>query len=311
MLFLLPLLLLSQVPTVQAHAKQVQTNGDLEITYFSNPPDPITNSPATLYIQVRNITSNLQLRVLHFLVVYIPPGNGPRVIGHPFSNSTIHTFDQPGNWLLSIEIGLRNLADFDTLAAFIADVSPGETAGVLAAFASVLVVEIPKVYARWGHILAVVLWLGMMLHIVNTYRLFLPTSSGPAGFARTYKRADIVVGIAIGLLSVTGIIRAFAHGLTTIPSLFQSDFGLVLFAMIVLAGGMIAIGLFNRIVLLNRLEKATATVPDGTVAVSQELVVDKARQLARRMYYLTLLEMGLGAAAILFGTIFTQIHTIT
>ena len=36
---------------VQGHPKQVQVAGEYEITYFSDPPDPVAGSPATLFIQ--------------------------------------------------------------------------------------------------------------------------------------------------------------------------------------------------------------------------------------------------------------------
>lgn len=304
------LVLLSEVSTVQAHDKQVQIQADLEITYFSNPPDPVVNSPASLFIQVRNTTSGLQLKVFHFVVNLIPPTQtGTRLSKHPLSNSTVFTFNQPGNWYLLFTIGLRNQADFDTTAAFIADVQTGETAGLLAAFANILVTETPRVIPRWGHIFAVVLWLGMMLHVVNTYRLSPSSPTGLLGLARTYRKADIVVALAIGLLILTGLIRAFAHGLTTIPSLFESDFGLVLFTKISLASGMITAGLVNRTVLLGRLERAT--VPDKPLSTPLlPASKDDAGRTARVMHYLTILEIGLGVSAILFGTIFTQIHTI-
>ena len=290
-------------PAVQAHLKQVQINGDLEITYFSDPADPVANSQATLYIQVRNTTSNIQLPVLHFVVLIIPPTtSGPRVPLHPFSNSTIFTFDQPGNWILSFEIGLRNLAEFDTTAAFIADVDEGSPANALAAFASALTVAVPKSVERWGHIFAVVLWLGSVLQVANTYRVSSGSPEGLSNFAWIFRRMDIVVAVAVGLLILTGILRSFAHGLTTVDSLFSSSFGLVLFAKILLASGMITVGLFNRIYLLKKLD-ASISPSDGSSK--------KSKTLAHRMFYLTILEMGMGVSAILFGTVFTQIHTIT
>ncbi len=302
-------MLLTPLP-VRGHLKQVQVTGNYEITYFSNPPDPLAGSQATLFIQVRNVTTDVQLRVYHFFVEMIPP-SGPRVIQHPVSNSTLFTFNEPGNWVLLFDIGLSpDLGVFDTTATFVADVSRAQTSGLLAAFANVLAVTIPRVYARWGHIFAVVLWLGMMLHVVNTYRLSPDSHSGMADFARTFRRADIFVALAIGLLVSTGIARAFAHGLTTLPSLFASDFGLVLFTKILLAAGMIAIGFFNRAFMLRRLENAIAQ--DGATPTSALKCGRKdPGRLAQRMHYLTLLEIGLGVSAILFGTIFTQIHTIT
>ena len=305
------LLVLTQVPTVQAHARQIQNNGEYEITYFSTPQDPIVNSPTTLFIQVKNSTSGEQLNVLHFVVRFVPPGgNGPQPVRHPFSNSTEFTFNQPGDWFLLFTIGLRNLADFDTTAAFVADVGQGAPAGLLTAFANVLAVEFPKVYPRWGHIFAVVLWLGMMLHVENTYRQSLPESLRIDRFAKTFRKADIIVALAIGLLISTGVFRAvFVHGISTTSSLLGSDFGLVLFAKIALASGMVAIGLVNRIVLLPKLERSI--VPNGTGAEGTRLVETAVpRRVARRMYSLTLLEMAMGVLAILFGTIFAQIHTI-
>lgn len=304
------LLFLAQLPAVQAHAKQVQNNGEYEITYFSTPQDPIVNSPTTLFIQVRNVASGLQLNVLHFVVRFVPPGGtGPQPVKHPFSNSTEFTFSQPGDWFLLFTIGLRNLAEFDTTAAFVADVSTGAPAGLLAAFVNVLAVEFPRVYPRWGHIFAVVLWLGMMLHVVNVYRQSLPEPAGINRFARTYKKADVIVALAVGLLISTGVFRAvFVHGIST-ASLFGSDFGLVLFAKIALAAGMVVIGLINRVILLRRLERSM--VPNGTGAGSSLLVeTGISRRIASRIYSLTLFEIALGASAILFGTIFAQIHTI-
>ena len=113
---------------------------------------------------------------------------------------------------------------------------------------------------------------------------------------------DIVVAVAVGLLILTGILRSFAHGLTTVDSLFSSSFGLVLFAKILLASGMIIVGLFNRIYLLKKLD-ASISPSDGSLK--------RSKTLAYRMFYLTILEMGMGVSAILFGTVFTQIHTIS
>ena len=294
---------------VQAHPKQVQLTGDYEITYFSDPQDPIAGSQATLFIQVRNVASGAQLRVYHFLVEMIPP-DGPRLIQHPTSNITTFTFDQPGNWILLFEIGLTaNLGIFDTSATFLADISQAQTSGLLTAFFNVLLSSIPKSYKRWGHIFAVVLWLGTMLHVVNTYRSSPRERTGLSNFARTYRQADFVVALAVGLLVLTGVLRAFDHGLTTPPTLFESDFGLVLFAKISLAAGMIAIGLFNRTYLIRNLERAVGS--SQPLALGQlELSDKKTGVLAKRIYYLTILEMGLGISAILFGTVFTQIHTI-
>jgi uncharacterized membrane protein len=294
---------------VQAHPKQVQLTGDYEITYFSDPQDPIADSQATLFIQVRNVTSGAQLRVYHFLVEMIPP-DGPRLIQHPTSNSTTFTFDQPGNWILLFEIGLTaNLGIFDTSATFLADISQAQTSGLLTAFFNVLLSSIPKSYKRWGHIFAVVLWLGTMLHVVNTYRSSARERTRLSNFALTYRQADFVVALAVGLLVLTGVLRAFDHGLATPPTLFESDFGLVLFAKISLAAGMIAIGLFNRTYLIRNLERAVGSsqpLAPGQVELSDK----KTGVLAKRVYYLTILEMGLGVLAILFGTVFTQIHTI-
>ncbi len=288
---------------VQAHAKQVVQSGDYEITYFSDPADPIADSPATLYIQVRNITDNSQFRVYHFLVQMIAP-SGPRVIQHPLSNSTVFTFDQPGNWLLLFEIGLSpDLGSFEVTASFVADVSQPQTSGLLAAFAMVLAVAIPKSLERWGHIVAVVLWLGTMLHVANTYRLSFGRADGVRNFARAFREADIIVAIAVGLLILTGVLRAFAHGLTTVGSLFQSDFGLVLFVKIVLASGMIIVGVSNRTYMLKKLDAAASKSDTSSVL--------RAKTLARRTLYLVILEMGFGVTAILFGTVFTQIHTIS
>ena len=311
LVLILSLLVLAQVPNVQAHARQVQNNGEYEITYFSTPQDPIVNSPTTLFIQVRNIISGEQLIVLHFVVRFVPPGgNGPQPVKHPFSNSTEFTFNQPGDWFLLFTIGLRNLADFDTTAAFVADVSSGAPAGLLAAFADVLAKEFPRVYPRWGHIFAVVLWLGMMLHVANTYHQSLAESVGIERFARTYRKADVIVALAVVLLISTGVFRAaFVHGISTTSSLFGSDFGLVLFSKISLAAGMVGVGLFNRLILLPKLEKSI--VPNGTGARGSRLVeTGVSGSIARRMYSLTLLEMAMGVFAILFGTIFAQIHTI-
>ena len=307
MIFLSVLVQFAQYPTVQAHPKQVQINGPYEITYFSDPQDPIVGSQTSLFVQVRD-SSGTQLRVLHFVVEMIPP-SGPRVFRHPFSNSTEFSFNQAGNWILLFEIGLTNLADFDTTATFVADVSQAQTSGLLAAFASVLAVAIPKSIERWGHILAVVLWLGMMLHIANTYRLSSGSQAGLANFARTFRNADFVIALAVSLLILTGVLRAFAHGLTTVSSLFESDFGLVLLAKILLASGMIAVGLTNRTYLLARLNSTTAI--DATVASGSTVSEARSKALARRIYYLVILEMVLGVSAILFGTVFTQIHTIS
>ena len=295
---------------VQGHPPQVKVTGDHEITYFSDPEDPIADSQATLFIQVRNVTSGVQFRVYHFLVEMIPP-DGPRIIQHPTSNSAPFTFDQPGNWFLLFEIGLTlNLGIFDTSATFVADVSQARGAGLLASFVNVLISAVPRSYERWGHIFAVVLWLGTMLHVVNTYWDSSRNRTGFSNFARTYRQADFVVAFAVGLLILTGVLRAFDHGLTTVPRLFESDFGLVLFAKISLAAGMIAIGLFNRTYLIRNLERAVGSsqpLAPGQVELSDK----KTGVLAKRIYYLTILEMGLGISAILFGTIFTQIHTIT
>ncbi len=294
--------------TVQAHPNQSQETGGYRITYFSDPQDPIAGSQSTLYIQVTNATTSIPFRVYHFLVEMIPP-TGPRIVQHPLSNSTVFVFNQPGNWILLFEIGLSpNLAIFDTTATFVADVSQTQAAGLLAAFANVLAVAIPKSFQRWGHIVAVVLWLGMMLHVANTYRLSSGSQAGLTNFARTFRRADILVALAVGLLVVTGVLRSFAHGLTTVDSLFQSDFGLVLFAKITLASGMIIVGLFNRTFLLKRLETLTSR---AILTEPTDISIGRSKTLARRIFYLTILEMGMGVSAILFGTVFTQIHTIT
>jgi uncharacterized membrane protein len=294
---------------VQGHPKQVQVTGEYEITYFSDPQDPIADSQARLFIQVRNFTSGAQLRVYHFLVEMIPPV-GPRLIQHPTSNSTTFTFDQSGNWILLFEIGLTaNLGIFDTSATFLADVSQAQTSGLVTAFFNVLLSSIPLSYKRWGHIFAVVLWLGTMLHVVTTYRSSPRERPGLSNFARTYRQADFLVAVAVGLLILTGVLRAFDHGLTTPPTLFESDFGLVLFAKISLAAGMIAIGLFNRAYLLRTLELAVGSNQPPAHGQA-ELSDKKTWVLAKRIYYLTILEMGLGVSAILFGTVFTQIHTI-
>ncbi len=238
----------------------------------------------------------------------IPP-TGPRVIQHPLSNNTLFTFNQPGNWFLIFEIGLTpNRGVFDTSATFFADVTQAQASGLLAAFATVLATAIPKSYERWGHISAVVLWLGMMLHIANTYRLSSGSQAGLANFARTFRRADIIVAIAIGLLVVTGVLRMITHGITTVSYLLGSVFGLVLFAKILLASGMITIGLFNRTYLLTKLQ--SSTLVDGPVTTTSDLPEPRTEALARRIFYLVILEMTLGALAILFGTVFTQIHTI-
>ena len=300
---LLSTLFLGPLP-VQAHPKQVQVIGSYEVTYFSDPQDPVANSQTALFIQVRTATTGVQLRVFHFLMEMIPP-SGPRFLGgHPLSDSTLFTFNQPGNWIVLFGIGLTsNLGVYDITANFVADVSQAPTSSLLGSFGNVLLVAVPKAYVRWGHIVAVVLWLGTVLHVVNTYRVSSGNQAGLANFARTFRRVDLVVAVAVGLLILTGILRAFAHGLTTVPSLFASDFGLVLFAKISLAGGMIGIGIFNRTYLLRRLEWEVGQADPVSAG-------KKTSVLARRIYYLTILEMGLGVSAILFGTVFTQIHTI-
>ncbi len=283
--------------------------GSYEVTYFSDPQDPVANSQTALFIQVRNATTRVQLRVFHFLMEMIPP-SGPRFLGgHPLSNSTLFTFNQPGNWILLFGIGLTpNLGVYDITANFVADVSQAPTSSLLGSFGNVLLVAVPKVYVRWGHIVAVALWLGMMLHVANTYRLSYGSEAGLANFARTFRRADLVVALAVGLLILTGILRAFAHGLTTVSSLVESDFGLVLLAKILLASGMIVVGLFNRTYLLAKL-RSTSLVERPVTSGS---TVSEARNAvsARRIYYLVILEIVLGVSAILLGTVFTQIHTI-
>jgi len=308
MICILVFLQLVQYPAVRAHEKQVQINGLYEITYFSTPLDPIVNSPTSLFIQVRN-SSGAQIRVLHFTLEIIPP-SGPRPFKHVFSNSTEFSFNRPGNWILLFAIGLTNLVDFDTTATFVADVSQAQASGLLTAFFGVLLSAVPRSYERWGHITAVVLWLGTMLHVLNTYWGSPRDRTGLSNFARTFRQADFVVAFAVGVLVLTGVLRAFTHGLTTVPSLFESDFGLVLFVKISLAAGMITIGLFNRTYLLRKIERAVGNnhpLSPGQVELSDK----KTCVLAKRIYYLTILEMGLGVSAILFGTVFTQIHTIT
>lgn len=295
---------------VEAHPKQTKTVGGYEITYFSDPQDPVVNSPATLYVQARNETTGAQIRVFHFLVEMVPP-SGPRVRQHPLANSTVFSFNQPGNWILLFEVGLSGytFTESDPTVDFFSDVGSGPTSGLLAGFVTILAVAIPRSYQRFAHIFAVVLWLGMMLHVANTYRLSSGSQAGLANFARTFRRADILVALAVGLLVVTGVLRSFAHGLTTVDSLFQSDFGLVLFVKITLASGMIIVGLFNRAFLLKRLETLTSRAI-VTTSGPTDISLGKSRTLGRRIFYMTILEMGMGVSAILFGTVFTQIHTI-
>ncbi len=304
---LLAVVLMGTVPA-SGHPKQVQVTGDYEITYFSDPQDPIAESQATLFIQVREASTLASLQVYHFVVEMIPP-TGPRLIQHPLSNNMVFVFNQPGNWILLFEIGLTsNLLVFDTSATFLADVTQAQASGLLAAFASVVVTAVQKSYQRWGHISAVVLWLGMMLHVTNTYRLSSGSEEGLANFARTFREADLFVAVAIGLLIVTGVLRMITHGLTTVDLLFGSVFGLVLVVKILLASGMIAIGLFNRVYLLTRLQ--SLTLSDGPVTATPTFSEPRSKTLARRVFYLVVLEMTLGVVAILFGTVFTQIHTI-
>ncbi len=308
-LALLLAILLTGATPAHGHPKQVQVTGDYEITYFSNPQDPIANSQATLFIQAREVSTGTSLQVYHFIVEMIPP-TGPRVFQHPFSNTTVFAFNQPGNWILLFEIGLSpNLNVFDTSATFLADVTQAQASGLLAAFAGVVITAVQKSYERWGHISAVVLWLGMMLHVTNTYRLSSGSDEGLANFARTFREADLFVAIAIGLLVVTGVLRMITHGLATVDLLFGSVFGLVLVVKILLASGMIAIGLFNRVYLLTRLQ--SLTLSEGPLTATSVLSEPQTKTLARRMFYLVVLEMTLGVLAILFGTVFTQIHTIT
>lgn len=232
----------------------------------------------------------------------IPP-SGPRFLGgHPLSNSTLFTFNQPGNWTLLFGIGLTpNLGVYDITANFVADVSQAPPSSLLGSFGNVLLVAVPKTYVRWGHIVAVVLWLGMMLHVANMYWLSPKTQAGLTSFSATFRKSDLIVALSSGLLILTGVLRAFTHDITSVDSLFASDFGLVLFAKISLGAGMIGVGLFNRVFLLKNLEKETRRYESSNA---------KSSVLARRIFYLVVLELGLGVTAILFGTIFTQIHTI-
>lgn len=156
------------LPTAEGNEKQVQVSGDYEIAYFSSPVSLVADSPATLFVQARNVSSGEELRVVHFLVQMIPP-SGPRIIQHPLSNSTVFRFNQAGHWVLLLEIGLKSLGIFDATATFGEDVSQqgGET--LLSVFLNALIVGASSTLARW-YILALLILMGVTLYVIKRYR---------------------------------------------------------------------------------------------------------------------------------------------
>lgn len=192
-------LLVTPIPSTRDHEKQVQVSGDYEITYFSSPTDPITNSPTMLFLQARSVSSGEKLRVLHFLVQMIPP-SGPRIIQHPLSNSTIFTFNQPGNWILLVEVGMKSIASFEATATFAVDVAQAGRGSPILGFLDPIVVTVPNTVARWGYILAAAPWLGLMPYIASLFRLLPHTTGNFSLFAMAEKNADFVVVSAIGRL---------------------------------------------------------------------------------------------------------------
>lgn len=104
------------------------------------------------------------------------------------------------------------------------------------------------------HVLSVGLWVGTLFAMSLSVfpRLRAPSRTDPATVTDIFARLSTVSGIALSIIVVTGIYNA-DQGLGQPTGLWQSRYGLILIAKLVLVAWMVWIGAHNRYVKLPRL----------------------------------------------------------
>lgn len=112
------------------------------------------------------------------------------------------------------------------------------------------------VWADVLHLLSVGAWVGTLIamSVAVFPRLRESSRSGRAAVVDVFSRLSTLSGIALLIIVVTGIYNA-DKGLGHPSALWQSRYGLILIAKLILVGLMVCIGAYNRYVKLPRLQK--------------------------------------------------------
>lgn len=101
-----------------------------------------------------------------------------------------------------------------------------------------------EVLVHWLHVVGVGTWLGGLAAL-----LFSLPSEGGEGAARSLRRFSFSAGIGVGLVAVTGLIRA-AQELGSVNNLFTTDFGRLLVIKSVLLIALVGLGAAHRLISL-------------------------------------------------------------
>ncbi len=112
-----------------------------------------------------------------------------------------------------------------------------------------------QIGVQWIHFLAVGIWVGGFVPVLLRLRER-AGKANDAGLTREIRRYSTMAGIALGLVVITGTVRAVSAlgGVGALARIFRTSYGTVLAIKVALALVLIALGALNRYRSIPRLE---------------------------------------------------------
>jgi hypothetical protein len=285
--------------------------GNYRITYWTEPVDPLTSTPATLRFKVVDKNTGMPEPIHHVFIVVTDP-NGNKEIGLTFEDSLVWRFRSPGDNEIGISIFLINGRILE--AAFPQDVyGPAEGANPLSAAIGSVVLNIRYIAAKLLHLIGVILYTGTLFTNLLT-SLLKPTKYYELSEAvRHYKRYRNILALSMGLVTATGVYGLYIHGFvkTNIESaihLFTSTpYGAVMLIKLFIVSSILILGTYASI-LIQRLGKVVAVNEVNQIDPDKALEKHGNLRNMNRLNIISLANAILAVIAAFLGVVFVVLH---
>jgi hypothetical protein len=305
----------SLVPNITyAHGARSQEVGNYRITYWTEPPDPLTGSSATLRFKVVDKTTGTTEPIHHvFIVVTDPKGN--KEIGLSFEDSLVWRFKSPGDHEVGISIFLINGRILE--AVFSQDVyGSAEGANPLSAAVDSVLLNIRYIAAKLLHLIGVILYTGTLFTNLLTSFLRPTKSYKPSDVVRHYKQYRSVLAISMGLVTVTGVYGLYIHGFvqTNIESVIRlftsTPYGAVMLIKLFVVSSILILGTYASI-LIQRLGKVVTVNEVNRTDSDKALEKHGNLRNMNRLNIVSLVNAILAVIAAFLGVVFVVLHLPT
>jgi hypothetical protein len=308
------LILLPLIPSITyAHGPRYQEVGNYRITFWTEPPDPLTSTPTTLRFKVVDKNTGMPEPVHHVFVVVTDP-NGNKEIGLTFEDSLVWRFRSPGGNEVGMSIFLINGRILE--AAFPQDVyGSAEGANPLSAAIDSVALNIRYIAAKLLHLIGVILYTGTLFTNLLT-GLLKPTKYYNLSEAvKHYKRYRNVLALSMGLVTSTGVYGLYIHGfvqtnIENVIYLFASTpYGAVMLIKLFVVSSILILGTYASI-LIRRLDKVVAV--NEVSQIDPDKASEKQGNLrepnTNRLNIISLANAVLAIIAAFLGVVFVVLH---